>query len=271
MSIRVSPYDLAMETPTSDDLIVEQHDRVAVITLNRPDRRNALTHAMVAELTTVLERLDGDDGTRAVIVTGSGPGFCAGADLGGGPSDAEQTIRRLYTPLILAMTRMSTPLIAAVNGIAAGAGCSLALACDTRIAGSSAAFQLSFTRIGLVPDAGATWLLPRIVGAARASEMALLGRKIGTDDALRWNLVNEVVPADALLARAREVAVEMSTLAASSVAATKRLLHDSFERDLAGQLDAEATAQGLAQHSEDFQRTREQFRRRAQERSAVQP
>ena len=242
-----------------EPLNVERQGAVAVIRLNRPEQRNALTHPMVAGLTSLLQTLDKDDATRAIVITGEGPAFCAGADLGGGPSDAEQTIRTLYNPLILTMSRLSTPMVAGINGIAAGAGCSLALACDLRVAASSAAFQLSFTKIGLVPDAGATWLLPRAIGTTRAAELMMLARKVGSADALRWNLVNEVVPDELVVKRSIELGHELAGLT-SSLGATKRLLLDAHQRDLEGQLDAEATAQGIAQHSPDFIEVRAAFR-----------
>jgi 2-(1,2-epoxy-1,2-dihydrophenyl)acetyl-CoA isomerase len=244
---------------TDDHLTCETRDGFAVLSLNRPERYNALTHALVADLRAQLERLDADAGVRAVVLTGSGRAFCSGADLGGGPSDAEDVVRRLYNPLIQQMVRMSTPVVAAVNGPAAGAGVSLALACDLRIASPEASFSLSFVKVGLVPDAGATWLLPRIVGAARAAEIALLGRKVTADRSERWNLVNEVVPAAELLDRACEVAEELSRVSAS-VGTIRRLLLDGFGTDLATQLDAEATAQGHAQHHPHYAEARQAFR-----------
>lgn len=232
---------------TEDHLIHEVRDGYAVIRLNRPERYNALSHALVADLRERLELLDADAQVRAIVLTGAGRAFCSGADLGGGPSDAEDVVRRLYIPLIEQVTRMSTPLIAAVNGPAAGAGFSLALAADLRLASPDASFSLSFVKVGLVPDAGATWLLPRTVGSTRAAEIALLGRKVSAEQALAWNLVNEVVPAVELLDRACELAAELAAVSAS-VGPIRRLLTDSFGVDLPTQLDAEATAQGHAQH-----------------------
>lgn len=244
---------------TEDHLTHELRDGFAVLTLNRPDRHNALSHALVADLRERLELLDADVRVRAVVLTGAGRAFCAGADLGGGPSDAEDVVRRLYNPLIQQVTGMSTPIVAAVNGPAAGAGLSLALACDLRIASPDAAFVLSFVKVGLVPDAGATWLLPRIVGAARAAEIALLGRKIDATRAESWGLVNELVPADELLNRACAVASELAAVSAS-VGAIRRLLTDGFSTSLATQLDAEATAQGRAQHHPHYAEARQAFR-----------
>lgn len=251
--------------PPQNHLLVERRGAVVVVTLNRPDSLNSLSHSLLTDLRRLLIDLDADSAVRAIVLTGTGRAFSAGADLGGPPTDAEDSVRRLYNPLVTMLTDMATPVVAAVNGIAAGAAFSLALACDLRIAAESATFQLSFTRIGLVPDAGATWLLPRAIGGTRAAEVALLARKVGSDDALSWNLVNEVVADDDVVERAVEVAHDLARLT-STVGVTKRLLRDAQVRGLADQLDAEATAQGRAQHSDDFRRVRDEFRRKAQER-----
>lgn len=251
----------------TDHLLLEHRGAVAILTLNRPDSLNSLSHPLLVDLRATLLDLDADPSVRAIVLTGSGRAFSAGADLGAGPSDAEDTVRRLYNPLVLTLTELGTPVVAAVNGLAAGAGFSLTLACDLRVAAESASFQLSFVRIGLVPDAGATWFLTRAVGAARAAEIALLARKVRAPEALTWGLVNEVVAETEVLSRAIGVAEELASLTAS-VGSTKRLLLEADGRDLAGQLDAEAAAQGVAQHSEDFVRIREEFRRKAAARTS---
>lgn len=241
-----------------DHLLCDRRDGYAVVTLNRPDRFNALSHALVADLRELLEKLEADDDVRAIVLTGAGRAFCAGADLKGGPSDAEDVIRRLYIPLVEVLTEMGTPMIAAINGAAAGAGLSLALHADLRVASTTASFSMSFVKVGLVPDAGASWLLPRLVGATRAAEMALLGRKITADQALSWNLVNDLVPANDLLWRATALAAEIASLPAS-VGRVRRLLRDSGVATLAEQLDAEATAQGRAQRHPHFQEAKQAF------------
>jgi len=243
---------------STDHLHTERCDGYAVLRLNRPERLNALSHALVRDLHGELAHLDADADVRAVVLTGQGRAFCSGADLGGGPSDAEDVVRRLYNPLITRLTSMDTPVIAAVNGVAAGAGFSLALAADLRLASESAAFALSFVKVGLVPDAGATWLLPRAVGSTRAAEIALLGRKISATQALAWGLVNELVPTDDLDQRAREVAAELASVSAS-VGPIRRLLASSWSVDLPTQLDAEATAQGTAQHHPHYREARLAF------------
>lgn len=241
-----------------DHLLCDRRDGHAVVTLNRPDRFNALSHALVADLRELLEKLEADGDVRAIVLTGAGSAFCAGADLKGGPSDAEEVLRRLYLPLVDQLTEMGTPMIAAINGAAAGAGLSLALLADLRIAATTASFSMSFVKVGLVPDAGASWLLPRLVGATRAAEMALLGRKITAEQALSWDLVNDLVPANDLLWRATSLATEIASLPAS-VGRIRRLLHDSGTATLREQLDAEATAQGHAQRHPHFAEAKQAF------------
>jgi 2-(1,2-epoxy-1,2-dihydrophenyl)acetyl-CoA isomerase len=237
---------------------VDRDGPVTVITLDRPDRLNALSHDLLVDLRQIVKAADHDPRTRAIVLTGEGRAFSSGADLRGGPSDAEEVVRSYYNPLITDLLSLGTPVVAAINGVTAGAGVSLALACDFRIAAETAAFQLSFVKVGLVPDAGATWLLPRLIGAARAAEMALLGRSVPASEALTWGLVNEVTDVQAVRDRAIEVAAHLATLSAS-IGAIRQLLNQSFERSLGEQLDSEATAQGKAQHSPDYQETRRAF------------
>ena len=166
-------------TEAAETVRVEVADGVATITLARPEALNALDRPMKAALLAALRRIDRDAAVRAVILTGEGRAFCSGQDLrepfGGEHPTLEEEVRDRYNPLILALRRLSKPVIGAINGVAAGAGCSLALACDLRIAAEGASFVLAFTRVGLVPDSGASWFLPRIVGSARAAELALIG------------------------------------------------------------------------------------------------
>jgi 2-(1,2-epoxy-1,2-dihydrophenyl)acetyl-CoA isomerase len=245
-----------MEQP---HLLCTRHDGFAEVVLNRPDRLNALSHSLLTDLRDLLSELEADDAVRAIVLTGAGRAFSAGADLGGGPSDTEDVLRRYYNPLVTEMVGMDTPLVAAVNGVAAGAGFSLTLACDLRIASDAAAFQLSFVRVGLVPDAGSTWLLPRAVGLTRAMEISLLGGRVSAQRALDWNLVNELVAADSLRERSHAVATELASLSAS-VGPTRRLLRDGLGSDLPDQLDREARAQGMAQHHPHYAEARAAFR-----------
>jgi 2-(1,2-epoxy-1,2-dihydrophenyl)acetyl-CoA isomerase len=228
------------------------------LTLNRPEKFNALHEPLLTDLRAHLEKLDAAPDVRAIILTGAGRAFCSGADRTAGPADAEDLLRRLYNPLIELMVSMSTPTVAAVNGAAAGAGFSLALAADLRIASADASFATAFVRVGLVPDAGATWLLPRIVGLGRAAEITLLGRKITAAQAEAWQMVNEVVPGGELAARSRAVAAELASVSAS-VGATRQLLRSGLAADLAAQLDAEATAQGHAQKHPHYTEAKSAF------------
>lgn len=236
--------------PDGPDVIVDVADGVATVTLNRPAALNALTIPMKERLLRVLEELGRDATARSVVLTGAGRAFCAGQDLrerlapDAPPLDEELSSR--YNPIVRALRDLPQPVIAAVNGVAAGAGASLAFACDLRIAAEGASFVLAFGRIGLVPDSGATWTLPRVVGAARAAEIALLGDAVSATDALRIGLVSRVVPADALAAEAAALAGRIAGLAPGATTATKRLLAGAFDRDLEAALAAEAEAQATA-------------------------
>lgn len=234
----------------TDGLRVDVDGPVATLTLNRPEALNALTIPMKVALRDALERMASDRSVRVVILTGAGRAFCAGQDLAereqpdAAPLDEE--VRERYNPIIRALRSMGQPVIAAVNGVAAGAGASLAFACDLRIAAADARFVLAFGRIGLIPDSGATWFLPRLAGAARAAEMALVGDPITADEALRIGLVTHVVPPEQLLDEARAVADRISAGAPRAVALTKQALDRSWSIDLDEALDGEAKLQGIA-------------------------
>ncbi len=223
---------------------------VATLTLNRPGALNALTYRMKHQLLASLRDVAAERGVRAIILTGAGRAFCAGQDLrerladDAPPLDEELTLR--YNPIIDAIRAAPQPVIAAVNGVAAGAGASLAFACDLRIASESASFVLAFEKLGLVPDSGATWTLPRIVGAGRAAQMALLGEPVRAPEALAMGLVARVVPSEMLLAEAMSIADRIASLAPGATAMTKQLLGRAFDHDLDAALAAEAEAQGRA-------------------------
>jgi 2-(1,2-epoxy-1,2-dihydrophenyl)acetyl-CoA isomerase len=232
------------------DLRLEVAERVATITLDRPDALNALTVPLKRELLAALATVASDPGVRAVVLTGAGRAFCAGQDLrerlqpDAAPLEVE--IRERYNPIILAMRRLEKPIVGAINGIAAGAGASLAFACDIRIASDGASFLLAFGRIGLIPDSGATWRLPRLVGLAKAAELALAGEPLSAVDAERLGLVARVVPADALMDAARDLASRLAAMAPQAIALTKRALDASWTASLEEQLELEATLQGIA-------------------------
>jgi 2-(1,2-epoxy-1,2-dihydrophenyl)acetyl-CoA isomerase len=239
----------------TDGLRVDVDGPVATITLDRPEALNALTVPVKVALREALERLAVDRAVRAVILTGAGRAFCAGQDLAereqpdAAPLDVE--LRERYNPIILALRAMGQPVIAAVNGVAAGAGASIAFACDLRIAAEDARFVLAFGRIGLVPDSGATWFLPRLIGQARAAELALVGDPISADDALRIGLVSRVVPNDELLSQARALADRIAAGAPMAVALTKGALERAASIDLETALEGEAKLQGIAGASAD--------------------
>jgi 2-(1,2-epoxy-1,2-dihydrophenyl)acetyl-CoA isomerase len=228
---------------------------IATITLDRPDALNALDAALRNELLAAFRAAGRDQGVRVVVLTGAGRAFCAGQDLretgGPGSPPLSAVLRDAYNPLILAIRRLEKPVIAAVNGVAAGAGASLALACDLRVAADTASFVLAFGRVGLVPDSGATWVLPRLVGPARAAELAFLGDPVTPTDAERWGLVNRVVPAAGLIAETRAIAGRLAEGAPRALALTKRALNRSLEASLEDQLEYEAALQGIAGRTAD--------------------
>jgi 2-(1,2-epoxy-1,2-dihydrophenyl)acetyl-CoA isomerase len=237
------------------DLRVEVADSVATLTLDRPDALNSLTVPLKEELLATFRRLGRDRDVRALVLTGAGRAFCAGQDLrerlepGATPLATE--VRERYNPLILAMRSLEQPIIGAINGVAAGAGASLAFACDIRIAAENASFLLAFGRIGLIPDSGATWFLPRLVGPAKAAEIALTGDALSAADAERFGLVARVVPSKSLLDETRALAVRLASGAPRAIALTKRALNRSWEATLEESLDYEAWLQGVAGATDD--------------------
>jgi 2-(1,2-epoxy-1,2-dihydrophenyl)acetyl-CoA isomerase len=243
-------------TEGAETVRVEVADGVATVTLARPEALNALDRPMKTALLAALRRLDRDTAVRAVILTGEGRAFCSGQDLrepfGGEHPTLEEEVRDRYNPLILALRRLSKPVIGAINGVAAGAGCSLALACDLRIAAEGASFVLAFTRVGLVPDSGASWFLPRIVGSARAAELALIGDPVRASDAERSGLVSRVVAGDVLMDEARSLAARLAAGAPRALALTKRALAFAETATLEEALDYEAYLQGIAGSTADF-------------------
>jgi len=236
--------------PGNDVLRYEVVDAIATITLDRPEALNALTVPLKAGLLAALRAVARDRSVRAVVLTGAGRAFCAGQDLkerlepDAAPLAVE--VRDRYNPIVSAMRALDRPIVGAINGVAAGAGASLAFACDIRIAAEGASFVLAFGRIGLVPDSGATWYLPRLVGPAKAAELALLGDALSAADAERFGLVMRVVPAEALAAEARAVATRLAGLAPRALALTKQALQRSWAVDLDAALEDEALRQGIA-------------------------
>jgi 2-(1,2-epoxy-1,2-dihydrophenyl)acetyl-CoA isomerase len=227
---------------------------VLTITLNRPDVLNALNADLHRALAVALKEAGADD-VRAVVVTGAGRGFCVGQDLSEfreAPGDIGERLRSNYHPNILALRALEKPVLAAVNGPAAGAGLSFACACDLRLAAQSATFVPAFINIGLVPDSGGTYFVRRLLGTARAFEWMTSGRRLGAAEALEWGLVSEVVEDDRLAERAAERAAELAGLPTRGVALTKRLFDHAENATLEEQLELEAQLQAVATQTADF-------------------
>ena len=237
---------------------VEVKDGVQVITRSRPEVLNSFHLPMARELQDALSVAAADDHIRAVLLTGEGRGFCAGQDLaavsidGPAPTDLGETVRAQYNPVIRAIRRLEKPVVCAVNGVAAGAGANLAFACDLVFASTDASFIQSFSRIGLIPDSGGTFFLPRLVGLARASGLALLGGKVGAAQARDWGLIWETCEPAALMPRAMEVATSLATQPTRGFGLTKQAFNESLMNDLDAQLDLEADLQAEAGRTSDF-------------------
>lgn len=229
-------------------------DDVAVITLNRPENLNGMTAQMRAELVHAFQA--SSKGARAVVLTGSGRGFCSGQDLGQARSaddiDLAAVLREEYAPILRAINDSPVPIICAVNGAAAGAGANIALACDVVIAARSAYFLEAFARIGLMPDAGGTWMLPRLVGLPRAMGMSLFAEPIPAAQAAEWGMIWEVVEDEQLSNRAAELALRLAKGPTRAYAAIRRSLRDGLTADYATQLETEADRQGKLGQSRDF-------------------
>jgi 2-(1,2-epoxy-1,2-dihydrophenyl)acetyl-CoA isomerase len=224
-------------------------DAVATITLDRPDAMNSLTAEVKAALLDALRRAAADPEVRAVLLTGSGRAFCAGQDLREHAGNLEagrglaDTVRAHYNPIVELITTMAKPVVAAVNGVAAGAGASLAFACDLRVASDKAKFAMAFAGVGLAPDSGASWTLARLVGLGRATELLLLGEPLGAARALELGVVTRVVPADDVLKTAHELAVRLAAGPTRAFAATKRALAYAATHSLPETLAVEADLQ----------------------------
>jgi 2-(1,2-epoxy-1,2-dihydrophenyl)acetyl-CoA isomerase len=239
----------------TDTILRESADGVLTLTLNRPDALNSFTVEMKEGLLAALKDAARDRDVRVVLLTGAGRAFSAGQDLkerqGPDVADLGTELRTRYNPIILAMRRLEKPIVGAINGVAAGAGISVALACDILIASDKASFIEAFTRVGLVPDTGSTWFLPRLVGAVRAAEMMFTGDPMDAATAERLGLVNRVVPADRLMEEAGALATRLAQSAPLALALTKRALNRAFEMDLEQALDYEAQLQSIAGRSAD--------------------
>ena len=229
------------------------------ITLNRPDKLNAFDPEMHKQLRLALEQARDDAAVRALLLTGAGRGFCAGQDLSernvsgeAAPIDLSVSLGSNYNPLVRRMRELPKPIVCAVNGVAAGAGANIALACDLVIAARSASFVQSFSKLGLVPDSGGTWFLPRLAGSARAMGLALLGEKLSAEDAERWGLIWKAVDDGKLLSEAGAIARALANGPTKGYGLVKRALYASWGNSLDAQLDLERDLQREAGFSEDY-------------------
>ncbi len=241
-----------------ETILTETADGVLTITLNRPDVLNAVTRAMLTELQGVMRGAERDAAVRCIVLTGTGRGFCAGQDLNargatdGKPPPVGGSLRAGYNPLVKQIRGIDKPVIAAVNGVAAGAGMNLALSCDLRIASDAAWFTQAFVKIGLVPDCGGSLFLPLLVGYAKAAELAFTGDRFDAQEALRLGLVNRVVPADALATETHALAVRLAQMPTRAIGLTKRAFNRAVMPNLDEALEYEADLQEIAGSTDDY-------------------
>ena len=242
-----------------EQLIVDVESGVATVRMNNPERLNALSAVMTGELVRTLQEMADDQTVRAIVLTGEGRAFSAGADLAalqepylsGQRPKLSPILIEGYNKLIPLLTETPKPVIAAVNGVVAGAGVSLMLACDFRIASDAASFTMAFVKIGLIPDAGSTYLLPRTVGMAKALELALLSDRLDAAAAERAGLVNRVIPKDSLMQEAHALATRLAELPTAAIGLTKRIFNESSRLTLGAAMDREAEVQDEAAATDD--------------------
>jgi 2-(1,2-epoxy-1,2-dihydrophenyl)acetyl-CoA isomerase len=244
----------AVEPP----LLIASHGAVRVLTLNRPAALNSFNGAMHTALRGALDDAAADTAVRAVVITGAGRGFCAGQDLNdpelaGPDGDIGEIVERRYKPLALRIRSMPVPVVAAVNGVAAGAGANFALGCDLVVAARSASFIQAFAKIALIPDCGGTWLLPRLVGRARALGLAMTGDKLPAEEAVRMGLVWQCVDDAVLMDSALALATRLAALPSKALAETRRAIDDAIGLDYAAALSMEGQRQGALGRARDAQ------------------
>ena len=240
-------------------IVLKKSNGVAKLTLNRPDKLNSFNVQMHEELQTALDNIVTDGETRCLLLTGSGRGFCAGQDLNdravsadGQAPDLGMSVEKFYNPLIRRITNLKMPVICALNGVAAGAGASLVMACDIVIAARSASFILSFAKVGLVPDSGSSWHFTRALGLPRAKALAMLGNKLKAEQAEQWGLIYQVVDDENLMEEANKLSSYLATQPTEALANIKELVHTSFDYSLNEQLERERKAMQHLGRSHDY-------------------
>lgn len=238
---------------------LEKENGLARLILNRPDKLNSFNVQMHEELQNALDGIATDGETRALLITGSGRGFCAGQDLGDRAvsSDEERpdlgmSVEKFYNPLIRRLTKLPMPVICAMNGVAAGAGASLVMACDIVLAARSSSFILSFAKVGLVPDSGSSWHFARAIGLPRAKALAMLGNKLPAEQAEQWGLIYQVVDDEAVLEEATKLASHLATQPTEALGKIKKLVHTSFDYSLNEQLERERADMQYLGRSDDY-------------------
>ena len=242
---------------TFDTMRLEQKSTVAVVTLARPDAMNAMNQQFFTDFQSIIQILSDDNNTaRALLIMAEGKGFCTGADLkdqaGEMPPNLGKTLRDNYNPLIIGLKKLPMPTIVAVDGAVAGAGFSLVCACDLAIASPKAYFLQAFINIALIPDAGSTYFLPRLVGRARAASLMMLGERLLAEQALEYGVISHIIPQDTLKDEAISLATKLASMPTKSLITIRNLLDQSEVNSLEEQLEVEAKAQQIAGHSADF-------------------
>ncbi len=239
---------------------LEFDNGVAILTLNRPEKLNSFNQEMFREIRVAFKQIMQENGVRCLLITGAGRAFCAGQDLadrsikaGDEPADLSRSLEENYNPLIRKITQLEMPVICAVNGVAAGAGSSFALACDIVFAARSASFIQSFCKLGVIPDSGGSWLLPQLAGRARAMGLAMLGEKLSADQAQQWGLIWQCIDDDKLMSEATSTARFLATQPTKGLALIKRAIIASASNSLHKHLDLERDLQGIAGRTDDYQ------------------
>lgn len=239
-----------------DTIIFEVKEGVGKITLNRPDLLNSFNKEMALAVQEALDECAGNDEIRCILLTGSGRAFCAGQDLqeaisADGPT-LQSIVKDHYNPIILKLRGIEKPIVAAVNGVAAGAGANIALACDIVVATESASFIQAFSKIGLIPDSGGTFTLPRLIGMQKASALMMLGDKVSARDAERMGMIYQVFPDDEFTERTEKILAKLASMPTKGLGLTKRALNLSIHNDLSQQLDVEEDLQQKAGKTHDY-------------------